>query len=228
MEEREFECVGDMPLLMSANDLDLQAEVKKWIGDHDIKGTAGDDRSPVWTWTSRLYRGSKGYLAIPSMCIMAAIRLGGSKMPLGKSNWSKPSQFGLGFADEFVDFFSDGKQVPLGPIDKLVDRDRDLSHTDFNHHAAEAEKVGVNLFRSPVRIMGKRHIRIRPKFANWSIKGIIRILDPMITDDILKTLFDKAGRYGGLGDWSPHAGKPGPHGTFTTTIRPVGGKKKSA
>jgi hypothetical protein len=219
---------GTMPLLMKSNDVDLQAEVKTWLEVNSAKGTAGDDRCPVWTWTAGLYH-DKGFVSLPSLNLMAAIRVGASRLKDGKSNWSKPSQFALGITSDYLEFFAGGKKIPLAPILALKKRDFNLSHTEFEKHRADVEKLGFALHRVPVRnpATRARNIRVRPMFDEWSATCVIRILNPTMTEDILVKILALAGQFGGFGDWSPHAGKPGPYGTFTAELS-APPKKKSA
>jgi hypothetical protein len=47
----------------------------------------------------------------------------------------------------------------------------------------------------------------------------VSVFDEMITEQILKTIFDAAGRYIGLSDWRPKSPKsPGQFGLFTSEV----------
>jgi hypothetical protein len=50
-----------------------------------------------------------------------------------------------------------------------------------------------------------------------------------ITRDVLGQLFEIAGDFAGLGDWRPSApSKPGPYGMFSSEVKPLAARRKSA
>ena len=107
-----------------------------------------------------------------------------------------------------------GKEIPYEPILALADEN------DFEKHEALAEKLGFELFVKRARIGTAKHVRVRPRFENWSATGTITVSDPQLTEDMLTTIFAFAGRYAGIGDWRPGSpSKPGQFGTFTAEIR---------
>lgn len=93
-----------------------------------------------------------------------------------------------------------------------------LTERDFEKHQAAAEKMGFSLFIKRARIGTSKHIRVRPKFDNWSIRGELVVQDDQISEDVLQDILDTAGTYKGLGDWRPSSRKPGIFGTFTATV----------
>lgn len=231
----EATLIGNMPILMHNNNLDGQAEVAEWIKTEGASlSVAGDDRSPVWTWFTSLYFNPEtDHLAIPFHCLMAAMRVGGAKVPAKKPvgvNWSKPSQFGLGIQAEWLDILVNGKPIPVEPLRKIVVRDRNLHPQQFEKHKGDVEKHGIKLHVVPVvnPATKRRNIRVRPKIDQWFIRVPILVNYAAITQKVLKDILEASGLYGGLLDWSPHSYKCGPYGTFQAEIKAAPAARKSA
>ena len=66
----------------------------------------------------------------------------------------------------------------------------------------------------------RSHVRVRPKFAKWSVAGEIMVLKPEITGEILQQLFELAGK-AGLCDWRPSGKTPGPYGQADAVVTEV-------
>ena len=79
--------------------------------------------------------------------------------------------------------------------------------------------MGFSLFVKRAKIGNAKHIRVRPRFENWSCTGDITILDSQISKEILQSILDICGQYKGLGDWRPGAKTPGPFGMFKATVK---------
>jgi hypothetical protein len=76
------------------------------------------------------------------------------------------------------------------------------------------------LYLKRAKVGQSKHIRVRPRFDNWSAGGTFSVWDDQLSTAVLKDIFHYAGQYRGLGDWRPGAPqKPGSHGMFEATIR---------
>lgn len=213
MKELGFELTGIMPLLMHADDIDAADTLMAWRKDPANKNvsTAGDDRSPAWTWQTYCYSDGT-HLAMPSENIMVALRQAGSQLILKKQKTYKEiSQSGLLITTEFCEFRTGGKLVA---VDKL----RAMKDKPFAQQAAEAQKHGFKLFCKRAKIGTSKHVRVRPRFDSWSVSGRIQILANEITPEVLAQLFDLAGRVG-LCDWRPGCKTPGPFGMFSAKVK---------
>jgi hypothetical protein len=173
---------------------------------------AGDDRTPAWLWQGYLYK-DENNVAMPYENIMTCIRQASAQMILkGNKTYKEISQSGLSPLGEFAQFFCDGKQIDVVKVDKL----RDLP---FEEQMDGARKLGFQLWLKRARIGQAKHIRVRPRFNKWSVKGELSILrDDILTKDVLNQIFDIAGRTG-LGDWRPGCKTPGSYGMFKSTLK---------
>lgn len=206
----DFHLTGMMPLLMNSDDIDAADRLAKWRKDNKKLSVPGDDRSPPWTWTTKLYSDGVS-VVMPGDNIMAALRKAGSQITLKKQTTFKSlSQSGL-IIKEHCDFRFGEKQSAL-LIKELPGED-----ADFAAHAAFAENRGFVLFKKRARVGTAKHIRVRPQFDQWTVTGQIHVLSDEINQETLTKLFEFAGREG-LGDWRPGGKTPGPFGQFTATV----------
>jgi hypothetical protein len=187
-------------------------DLEVWRRDpaHKNISRAGDDRSPGWTWATYLYNDGE-HIAMPSENIMVALRQAGAQMILKKQKTFKEvTQSGLLMDTEFCEFTTGGKQIPIKNIAGMKEK-------PFEEQAAGVEKLGFRLFVKRAKVGMSKHIRVRPRFDDWQVRGSIQILKPEITFDILEQLFELAGSVG-LCDWRPGCKTPGPYGMFTAEL----------
>lgn len=208
-----FELNGEMPLLMHRDSVEEADRLSAWRKDPTNKNfsVAGDDRSPAWTWQTYLYNDG-AHVVMPAENIMVALRHAGTQLILKRQKTFKEiSQSGLLIGTEFCDFLCDGKQIALPDITKVMD-------WTFAKQSEYAQALGFHLFCKRAVIGRAKHIRVRPRFDSWSVRGSIAVTTPEITSEILSQLFDIAGRCG-LGDWRPACKTPGPYGMFTAQLK---------
>lgn len=211
----DFELVGEMPLLMHADNVEAADELTRWRKSPENKNIscAGDDRSPAWTWQTYCYYDDE-HVAMPSESIMVCLRQAGAQVILKKQKTYKEiTQSGLLISSEFCDFFAAGKQIPVSAIAALKTK-------AFDEQADAARGLGFRLFMKRARVGQSKHIRVRPRFDSWSIRGSLTVIAKEITYEALQTLFEIAGRVG-LSDWRPGCKTPGPFGMFKATLRRV-------
>jgi hypothetical protein len=154
---------------------------------------------------------------------MAALRSAGARVPgKGKSTFKALTQSGLVIATDFMEFTVNGEQIPVDPIFRL----RDLP---FKEQLTKVRAMGFDLMTKRAKVGQSKHVRVRPMFENWQIRGNISVRDMAITRDVLGQLFEIAGDFAGLGDWRPSApSKPGPYGMFSSEVKPLAARRKSA
>jgi hypothetical protein len=63
---------------------------------------------------------------------------------------------------------------------------------------------------------GGRIMCHRPRLDSWKLKGTAEIDDEMFSADLVRALFDDAGRKIGIGDFRPQ--RRGPFGRFNVTL----------
>ena len=207
---------GVNDLLMHADDILWRDGMAAWLADPENKrmSKAGDDRTPAWSWLGYAYHNEK-HMGIPSDNLMTALREGGAKVPTGKKGGSYKKQSQSGILVNEILWPIVTKFGPLLWADIWALR----QENDFQVHMARAEELGFELFLKSAKIGMAKHVRVRPRFREWSIQGTVTVLDETITEPILSLILDHAGRYCGLGDWRPSSPKsPGQFGTFTATV----------
>lgn len=207
-----FKLVGHQPQLMHADDIDAADELSEWrkAPENKNQSRAGDDRSPPWTWQTYLYHDGE-HIAMPSANIMVALRTAGTQLILKKQKTYKElTQSGLAIMSEYCRFMVGGKPLPLSKIQAL----RGLS---FAEQSKAVQKMGFSLYAKRAKVGQSKHIRVRPRFDDWSVEGQIHVMSPDISEETLRTIFDIAGRCG-LGDWRPACKTPGPFGMFVAQL----------
>jgi hypothetical protein len=208
----KFTLKGKTPLLMHPDDVMFSDAIKAWQGTEAGRASPnGDDRWPAWRWHGHLYKGPEK-VCMPTKNIMAAIRGGAFKVTLkGKTTFGRESQSGLSIFEEFCDFEAAKGEVSLLSLAEI----RELP---FAEQAQRVEALGFALDVQRATIGTSKHVRVRPRFAKWTVRGRIEVTSKIITRDILAEIFDKAGNEVGLGDWRPSAKKPGPYGRFDSEL----------
>lgn len=211
-----FALTGTNPILFHADDVEAADSLKAWRDDPSNKGrsTAGDDRSPPWTWRTYLYSDGER-LVVPSDNIMSALRHAGAQIRTGKgqTTFKSASQSGLLIVQEFCPFAGPRGAVSMADIQAI-------QNEDFATQAAKVQALGFRLHVKRATVGGSKHVRVRARFDDWHVSGTVQVLDSIITDKVLQQMFDIAGRTAGLLDWRPSSPKkPGPYGTFTAKLK---------
>ena len=220
MEKYAVTLNGLTPILMHRDNIQWGERATKWQKDPATKklSTPGDDRTPAWTWIGCLYEENRKRVVIDSDNLMSMLRDGGTKTPAktGRGTMKTATQSGIIVNEIGWPLLVNGKEIPFEPILDLADEN------DFERHEELARKLGFELFVKRARIGTAKHVRVRPRFDNWSASGTIDVIEPQLTEDVLQMIFSFAGRYAGIGDWRPGSpSKPGRFGTFTAKIRRI-------
>ena len=208
----------EMPLLMHADNIEWADRMEEWKNDPANKAVskAGDDRTPPWRWIGCLnYDDPKtGVITIPSEYIMRNLMGGAAEVPTGKGRktFKEQSQSGILSSAFHWPLKIRGKPVPMASINAL------MKLRTFAEHVAAVRDLGFSLFVKRAKIGSSKHIRVRPRFDDWSTAGELIILDDQITDKVVMNILEIGGRFKGLGDWRPSAKTPGPFGTFKASI----------
>lgn len=224
MKHYEITLTGTTPLICHADNLAFSEKIRAWQKDPANKelSQAGDDRSPAWTWIGYAYHDDK-YLTMSADNLATCIREGGAKVPTGNKkgdkSYKKLSQSGIVMDMPEYELTIGGKHIPLEPIRALI------GNNDFFHHMEVAEELGFELFVKRAKVQMSKHVRVRPLFRNWQVRGTITILDEEmfgLPREIVQKIFDQAGMFCGLGDWRPGSPKsPGFYGKFVTTLQEI-------
>lgn len=214
----EFVLTGTSPLLMHADDVEASDFLGEWRKDPKNKrsSTPGDDRSPAWTWQTYWYLDEEGCLTIPSDNLLSCLCYAGGKIPLKKQETLKRLvASGIQIPDDYLEFRSNGDKVSVA---QFVEN-REEKFTDQQKRARAA---GFDLFVKRGTVGTSKHVRVRPKFKNWTVSGSLILTAPEFDEDKLKQLFEIAGQAAGLGDWRPSSPKkPGRYGMFEARVRIV-------
>jgi hypothetical protein len=206
---------------MHADDVMATDMLKEWQKDPANKEVSvkGDDRSPPWTWQLSIYSDEDGFIAMPSDNLMATLRKAGSRIPkpTGRGTLKELTQSSLLIPTEHCELLVKGKRVSMAEVTKL----RNLS---FKEQFDAVKKLNFELLVKRAKPPGSssKHVRVRPLFRAWQVKGVIQVLEPAITAELLEQCFQQAGRFVGLADWRPGSPiSPGPYGMFDAEVKPV-------
>lgn len=216
-----FTLTGVSPLLMHADDVEKGDMLSAWRKHPENKSlkVAGDDRSPPWSWMTYLITDGT-HVCLSVDMLSASLRQAGSMLTLGKRGTMKSvSQSGLFLAPDFMPLLVNGKPIKASKIEAL----RDLS---FSEQSEAAKDLGFSLFVKRATVGSSKHVRVRPRFEEWSVSGSVELLVKEIDETSIRDLFRLAGQYKGLGDWRPSAPKsPGRFGRFVAELKKAEAKK---
>jgi hypothetical protein len=109
----------------------------------------------------------------------------------------------------------DGSEIKTAAIMALK------NDNDFEKHIELSKLLGFELFVKRARIGTSKHIRVRPRFKNWSASGTLTVVDQQITKEMLQTILTFAGSYCGIGDWRPSSPTPGQFGRFIAEVKEI-------
>lgn len=210
----KFTLKGVSPLLVHADNVELSDKVKAWQMDPINKplSVPGDDRSPAWTWQTYAYTDGE-HLTVPADCLMACLIQAAAQVMLkAPKTFKEAAACGLFLQDDHMPILINGKPILSSDIDKL-------SELTFAEQAEGVKKLGFDLFVKRAAVGAKKHVRVRPRFTDWELKGEIHVLAQEITEKHLRQIFDIAAFYKGLCDWRPGSPKkPGRFGRFEAKL----------
>ena len=212
-----FELTGLTALIQHQDDVEASDRLDAWRKDSKNRGVskAGDDRSPAWTWQTYLYHDGE-HIALPSQNLMVCLRTAGGQMILKKQKTFKEiSQSGMGILAEYLEFRcgADNHQVAIADVLAVAD-------ATFVEQADMARELGFRLFIKRAKIGTSKHVRVRPRFDQWTARGEVVTTKQELTFDAVSKLFELAGSVG-LCDWRPGCKTPGSFGMFTSQLREV-------
>lgn len=204
---------GRTPLLMHWDNIEWQDSLLLWRTRPENKknSTAGDDRTPPFTWKGYCYHDGT-HLCIPSDNIRPMMMEAGKKIPKAKGRGSFKAEAVSSILIDalYLDFRCNGKQIKWADIEAI--------EGTFSEHVEAVRKLGFELYTKRAAVGTSKHIRVRPRFASWSL-AIPMIAESDITDQVMADIFEIAGRFIGLCDWRPGSKKsPGPFGQFDAKI----------
>ena len=209
---------GQTPLLMHWDNIEWADRLDEWKNDPGNKknSKAGDDRSPAWRWVGSMYHDG-AHVAVPNDNLMRCLMEGGAMVPVpgGKSGktFKAQTQSGMMVAEPFWPVLIDGAAVPMSAINPL------LKVEDFGKHKEAVSALGFRLHVKRAKIGASKHIRVRPCFDRWEVRGTVSVWDDQITERVLADILRYAGQYKGLGDWRPGGKTPGSFGMFEAAVK---------
>lgn len=213
----EFELTGISSLLVHADNVVAADDLIRWRKDPGNKSVsvAGDDRSPAWTWQTYLYGDGK-HVAMLADALMVALRFAGAKMTMKKQeSFKAATQSGIVIDQEFLPILGAKGLVKMADIDKLKNK-------SFEEQSEAVLNLGFKLDVRRAVVGTSKHVRVRPRFDEWTLKGSLDVNEPAITHEVLVQLFEIAGNRSGIGDWRPSAKKSGTYGRFVAQLTPLG------
>jgi hypothetical protein len=215
-----FTLTARTALLLHARNIDGEesiANLREKENASGVKTPKGDDRHPSWKYQTYWYLDDEAFLAFPADNIMASLREGGTQIIMrGQKTFKEITQSGIVCGSENFRILVNGKGINAAPLLKIKD-------LKYSEHAATAKELGFSLFAKYAQVNGKQHLRVRPRFDDWQIKGEVEVRDKILYDndgENLRRIFDAAGRRG-IGDWRPSCKKPGLYGQFEADIEKI-------
>jgi hypothetical protein len=220
MERYQITLKGLTPLLMHNDNLTFSEKVKAWQQAPENKqlSVSGDDRTPAWVWIGYLYHDGRN-VGVNSDNIMTMLREGGAKViNKGKETYKKQTQSGIMLDQQQFDLYVGGQLIGIESIKPLI------GNTNFNEHLDLAESLGFELLVKRAKIGKAKHVRVRPMFREWEVRGSLTVLDSELsglTQPILETILSQSGALCGLCDWRPSSPSSGTFGKFKPTIERI-------
>ena len=209
---------GASPLLMHCDNIEFADQMEEWKNDpaNRKKSKAGDDRTPPYRWVGALYH-DETVVAIPQENIMRCLMEGGAMVlvPGGRSGKTFKAQTQSGIRSEAMYW-------PLktgGHVVKMADVEQVLAMETFRENRLHCQALGFDLFVKRAKVGSTKHIRVRPRFNDWTCEGILAVHDEQITDGVLRDILVYAGAHKGLGDWRSGGRTPGSWGQFTVDVK---------
>jgi hypothetical protein len=211
----QFEVTGLTPLILHRDDVvqadAVNAERKRIKSEDKSKFSAGDDRCPPWTWRCYLHHDGK-QIALPNDMLRGSLRIAGSRVELkGKRSYKSATVSAISFTNLHYPLLVQGKPIPWASVLAVGG--------EFDQQAEAVKKLGFELQVLRVPVGMSKHVRVRPIFQEWSLKGTFALLDTTFPEDVLKQIWTLAGMQAGLGDQRPSAPRtPGSHGIYKVEI----------
>ncbi len=118
-----------------------------------------------------------------------------------------------------------GEKHPGYGLRSILADDIDAIHpmSKFRDQVVACRRLGFKLYMKRAPINNAKHVRVRPRFDQWTVEGVLKVTNEAIDDNILRKMMKIAGEQSGLGDWRPSSPKsPGPFGQFTTELTFLG------
>lgn len=222
MKQYNVTLTGLTPLLMHEDNLAFGEKIAAWRRDPANKehSVSGDDRSPAWTWLGYAYHDGR-VMGLPADNLMTMLREGGAKVKTGKNQetYKKHTQAGLMIDSQQFDLFVNDKTIPIQKFNDLI------GNLEFINHIDAAEATGFELLVKRAKVGMAKHVRVRPMFRTWELRGSLTVIDEEIsgiTSQVLDLILRQAGALVGLGDWRPSSPKSsGTFGKFAPKIEVV-------
>ncbi len=216
-EQFRVRLIGASALLMHRDNIAWADELKRWLSvpENKSRSIPGDDRSPAFTWLGSLYHDER-VVSVPADNLAACFKEGGTDVPVPGSKhgktFKKQTQSGMVVVEDSPTLLVKDSAIDVRPLLALKREE------DFGRHVEAAAAAGFMLMVKRARVQQSKHIRVRPRFDNWSTEFTLDVWDEQITLDALKDILRFAGEYKGLGDWRPSSRTPGPFGRFRAEI----------
>ncbi len=153
-----------------------------------------EDYSEEWRTTTHL--DADGIVIMPSLCIEAMMFFASKNFKIGKMAMTKIVPTGATVQEFEVPILWEGKKGSTFTLEDI------------------AEKEWI--FTCPAVVGGKRILRIRTAVPiGWYLSFTVDVTNRLLTEDIVRDLFDRGGYMAGLLDQAPHSPRrPGKFGQF--------------
>ena len=221
MADRTFNLTltGIGPLIMHWDNIEwadqideARSKIKK---DDKPNFKAGDDRCPPDTWKGCVYNDGT-HVAVPTDNLRSCLLKAGAKVEFkGKETYKRYTQTSILFLEPFAAFENGRGPIAIAAIEKI-------SGT-YAEQARAARQLGFRLLAKRARVGQSKHLRVRPVFDKWTVRGQFILTEDWFPAKKLREIWTIGGLREGLCDWRPGSKEsPGPHGRFSVELEQVG------
>lgn len=161
------------------------------------RGPIGPNEDYGDEWKETTYVGTHKKVVVPALCIEAMMIAASRNYKVGKYSMAKVMATGAVIQEFEVDLLWEGSKGEMFTIDDIAEREW--------------------TFTCPVVVSGKRVLRTRSCIpVGWYLGFTLDVLDTMLSEDVMRELFDRGGYIAGMLDWRPGSPKrPGKFGQFS-------------
>lgn len=216
---------GVEPLILHNDSVVWSDDMEAWKNDpaNKKKSRPGDDRTPAHRWIGYCYNNGQ-HVVVPRDNVAKCLMLASKQvlMPGGRGGKTfKTESMALMRleSDSMVLEVPNPTTGEWEPIEwRMLEALAEVEK--FENHERAAEALGFRLFVRRCRVGTSKHVRVRPMFHTWRLRGVIRVMDEALAD-ALPSILQIAGERVGLGDWRPSSPTPGQYGLFEAEIEPA-------
>ena len=155
------------------------------------------------------------HIVVPGDNLWTCFREAATSVTLkGNKSFKESAAAGIFIEQEQLPVLVNGRPIAIASL--LESREK-----SFADQCKLVKSLGFRLFVKTVRIGQAKHIRVRPRFDSWELRGTMLVTADELTLDVLNMIGEVAGHRKGLCDGRPSSRKPWPYGQFSIAFERV-------